>query len=162
MLFETETRYTFEEYKRACNTKVLNQKIRITITVICLVCMVLWGINGIINIPGGVVVGLSCLFFAIIFPIIMIARYNYSVKKSYNTFAAIRDAAYHFTFFENKMEIVKPHGKSDIEYGEIYDIVETKTNFYILASSTTLAAIIVKANCSDELIVFIQNLKNKK
>lgn len=53
----------------------------------------------------------------------------------------------------------KCSGILQVQYRQIYRIVETKTNFYIMLSRNQ-GIIIVKANCLPELIGFLTQLKN--
>ena len=46
-----------------------------------------------------------------------------------------------------------------LKYSQIFRILETKTNFYLLTAENQ-GTIIVKKNCSPALIAFLKELKN--
>ena len=62
------------------------------------------------------------------------------------------------SFYEDYMEQVSVLGSTRIYYREIYKVLETATNFYLMIGRGA-GSIIVKENCSEALIRFLQNLK---
>jgi len=47
-----------------------------------------------------------------------------------------------------------------IRYEELYKIIETPTNFYLMLSPQH-GSIVIKENCSDELLMFLDQLKTR-
>lgn len=66
-----------------------------------------------------------------------------------------------YTFFEHHFEMKNEKEEYYINYHDIYDLIETKTRFYIRTGRYS-AFIIKKANCSEELIQFIRKFKRNK
>ena len=84
---------------------------------------------------------------------------NKSVEKAYfsNSFLQ-NNRLQSFSFYADHFEEKTNASLSKIEYSLIHTIIETETNFYILTGENQ-GYVIIKNNCSPELIEFIQNLK---
>ena len=63
-----------------------------------------------------------------------------------------------YSFYEEYLEEKNNDSSAKIEYSLIHNIIETETNFYIMIGNNQ-GHVIIKSNCSPELIEFIQNLK---
>ena len=72
-----------------------------------------------------------------------------------------KNGLYTYSFYENYFEAKTNNSFTKFDYEDIFSVIESKTNFYIMKSPNQ-AHIIVKNNCSPELLEFISNLKNKK
>ena len=80
-------------------------------------------------------------------------------KKTYYSNKAITSCVADFEFYDNYVREITQNGETKLEYSKIYKIIETKTNFYIMAS-VNQGFIIVKSNCSDGLIDFIKSINS--
>ena len=96
------------------------------------------------------------LMFAIIYPIafylvLKLSRYfKYKKESKYlNVTSAIN-------FYEDSIEQVNEFSSSKIPYDNILKIIETKTNYYLMLGTNT-GFNIIKANCSQELLDYIEN-----
>ena len=69
----------------------------------------------------------------------------------------IQNATYKFKFNDNGFEVISPKGSSSIEYSALYRIIETKDRFYLYISKNQ-TFVIIKENCSNELIALLQEI----
>ena len=82
------------------------------------------------------------------------------IKKTYESNKAMKRNPVSTVYFYNEyLTETNSKGAVNLAYADIYKIVETKTNFYIMLAKNN-GIIIVKQNCTPELIIFLQNLKN--
>lgn len=82
------------------------------------------------------------------------------IKKTYESNKAMKRNPVSTVYFYNEhLTETNSKGVVNLAYADIYKIVETKTNFYIMLAKNN-GIIIVKQNCTPELIIFLQNLKN--
>ena len=64
------------------------------------------------------------------------------------------------TFYSDYLMTRTSGNETRLKYSEIYRILETKTNFYVLTAANQ-GTILVKKNCSPALIAFLRELKNE-
>lgn len=102
---------------------------------------------------------LSVFLTALIF-VVFTALVNKTIKDTYySNKSLLKFPVVFVNFYENRLESDNKQQFSKYDYEDIFKILETKTNFYIMVSANT-SIIIVKQNCSQELITFIQEIKN--
>ena len=154
-LYVTETAYTLEEYNKF-NKAVMGNKLHI-ISLLLLLC-------GVLNYLASRNV-YWILFFVIMIAIIEIVcplSQKSAVKKLYYSDRHLqKNFMNQFCFYQNYFESKTYSSYTRFEYADIASVKETKTNFYLM-KTTNQGFIIVKANCSPELITFLTNLKNQK
>lgn len=63
-------------------------------------------------------------------------------------------------FYEENVVQNSSFGKLSADYARLYDIDETKTNYYLYVTKKR-AIIILKSNCSEELLSFIAKLSHR-
>lgn len=158
-LYKTQTAYSFEEYSKYNEAVLLKQKslkavmIIIPVLYVLLMGVVLYATKE----PSTVfVLVLALLLSAVIFT----ASFKKTIKKTYYSNKAITSCVADFEFYDNYVREITQNGETKLEYSKIYKIIETKTNFYIMAS-VNQGFIIVKGNCPDGLIDFIKSIKAK-
>ncbi|MDA3064554.1 MULTISPECIES: YcxB family protein [unclassified Campylobacter] len=83
------------------------------------------------------------------------------IKNFYNTTKAIQDKTAVITFFDDYFIDKTETFTTQLKYDELYKIIETNTHFYLLLSKYGGGSIIVKENCSAELIEFLQKIKRE-
>ena len=83
-----------------------------------------------------------------------------SAKKCYysNKSGINEISTYHF--FQNTITELREAGTDTFVYNDLYRICETKEHFYLMISQNK-GIIIIKRECTPELIAFIQELKRK-
>ncbi len=98
---------------------------------------------------------------AMIVTAIWFTRYKRAIKRAYYTNKElVNNPVNIIDFYEDHLICKKEKSISECQYKNFYRIIETKTHFYLMTSSNT-GIIIIKQNCSPELIVFLQDLKEK-
>lgn len=155
-LFTTHTAYTFEEYKKFNQKLLLGKRIALYVSTYLLLALITYMVVFITkNSIFELFLALWLIWFLILSPIFQ----NSALKKAYYSNKTIRKiGVYTYDFFSDHLEAKTDRSFSSLEYCDIYKIIESKTNFYIMIS-VNQAYIINKSNCSPEFIEFIQNLK---
>ena len=82
-----------------------------------------------------------------------------SAEKTYNSNDfKHKNSLWSYSFFDDHLEEKDENSYDKLEYSMIRKIIESDSNFYIMKSEKQ-GYIIVKSNCSPELIEFIKSLK---
>ncbi len=94
----------------------------------------------------------------ILYPLILVAK----SKSYYKSNGIINggDAETELRFYEDRFKSLCGENVSVLTYDKIYKIIETKTNFYIMIS-TSQGMVVVKSNCPDGLEDFLRELKGR-
>jgi len=156
LLHKTTMKYTFEEYKKF-NKSVMKKRIKkvyITLIVLLVMAFLLWYINPFSSLP------LFLVLFILIYPIMLNIGTNKAVKKCYNSNELLKDINQTLEFYENHFIAITDKSEANIEYDKLYEILENKTNFYLMIGDNQ-GYLVLKEKCSKELISFIEELKNK-
>lgn len=98
-------------------------------------------------------------FTAILFVLIM-ASFSITLfkKKGNKSLIKVQEQQLTYRFYENHLQMQNMYGISNFNYKDLYSIVETETNFY-LKISVQQHIIIVKTNCTSELLDYIRQLQ---
>ena len=148
-MFTTETRYTLDEYKKY-NHAVLWKIKKVPVTILLLELILL----GISYFTKDMTYILGALLVPLIFKIVL----GIQARKTYGDNPRIHNVVFSCSFYEDFMEQSSVLGSTRIYYREIYKVHETGTNFYLMIGRDA-GSIIVKKNCSAELIQFLKNLR---
>ena len=167
MLFETETKWTYDEFKKMNRAMLKKRYIRKIVLVIILLLVMLYLEANLYSTykrigftPGRVAFIVGSMLVFLIICVLSYLRVHNSIKKAYFSNKRIQDATTHFSFYEDRIEINGCLGNSVIKYDELYKVIETKENFY-LCVATNQASNIIKRNCSEELITFLREKASK-
>ncbi len=156
-LYKTQTAYSFEEYSKYNEAVLLKQKgfkaVMITLPVLYVLLM-----GAVFYSTREISTVFVVLFALLLSTAIFIASFKKTVKKTYYSNKAITSCVADFEFYDNYVRELTQNGETKLEYSKIYKIIETKTNFYIMAS-VNQGFIIVKGNCPDGLVDFIKSIK---
>ena len=157
-LFTTYTEYTYEEYKKMCSVirnKIQKMNLRIIAVFVALfisfICLFLQKDYG---------VALSFFIAALAFPVVVNIVLKLSVFKAWKTNKILKNMTSRYSFFEDHFEVDNKLGHSSIFYNNIFKILETGTNMYIMISGNQ-SMIIINNNCSPELLAFLQTIHVK-
>ena len=154
-LYTTQTAYTFDEYKKYNKRILLNKLLLIFILFIAVITLLFILSKSSIFL---ILMLLYIIILAVVLPILI----NWNLKKVFYADKHLqKNGLYTYSFYENYFEAKTNSSFTKFDYEDIFSIIESKTNFYIMKSPNQ-AHIIVKNNCSPELLEFISNLKNKK
>ena len=151
-LFQTQTTYTFAEYRRysrALQNKVMHRPLVIAVMMACLVLLALLSDDNSMRVAFLIVAVLTPLIFSLIG--------SRMEKKAYYANTAMQDVVLTYSFYPDHVETNNTLGFTTIPYDKLYRVVETPTNFYLLIARNQ-GMVIVKENCSAELIAFLQKL----
>lgn len=158
-LYKTQTAYSFEEYSKYNEAVLLKQKSLKAVMIIIPVLYVLL-MGAVFYSTREISTVFVVLFALLLSTAIFIASFKKTIKKTYYSNKAITSCVADFEFYNNYVREITQNGETKLEYSKIYKIIETKTNFYIMAS-VNQGFIIVKGNCPDGLIDFIKSIKAK-
>ena len=153
--FMTHTIYSFEEYKRYCRTiqnKMIHRPVVIAVMMVAFALLALLADD--LSMRIGFLIG--ALLCPLIFHIISAVM----EKKAYYANRAFQDADLTYSFYPDRIETRNVLGFTTISYDQLYRVIETKQNFYLMISQNQ-GMIIVKQNCSPELLSFLQQLHTK-
>ena len=153
MLFETESIYTYDEYKKSCYGIWVESK-KAIFTILLSIFLIFSGI--VIALSGSVDFGFYLIIMATLVPFAIFFVSQRRIKKAYYSNKMLKDLAVHFTFYDDYFEVESKTGKSHIEYKNLYKLYEAKDNFYPMTGSNTIY-IIEKSKCSKDLILFLRN-----
>ena len=148
-LFKTSIKYTFEEYKGF--TKAIYRyvyKVHIMILVIIIALLILFAITK----------NFMAILAAVAFPLFFIYFMNRETKKVYESNRVLKDNFSVFDFYDKYFEQTNAVSHSVVKYSDIYKIIETDKNIYIMVAKNE-GYILLKSNCSKELIEFLKNIK---
>ncbi len=98
------------------------------------------------------------IIFALIYPILFLITRNMGVKRVFNSNKVLQNAVVEFKFYEDHFEETNPSGTSNITYDKLNEIIETKTNFYLMIAKNQ-GYIVIKQNAPEGLIELIQSKK---
>lgn len=150
-MYQTKAEITFDEYRRFCNA-VRSRSIWTTI----LIDEVLFILLGLLF--SRWFVWVMVIAIGVLFPLILRAVLNRRLKEEYCSNLVVQGDQYTLLFYKDHLEKTGRSGTMQVQYRQIYQIVETKTNFYIMISKNQ-GIIVVKQNCLPELIAFLSKLK---
>ena len=158
-LFETQTCWSYAEFKKYCFSVMRRSTSYIVGVIITCVAAALGALYTVDLIMKNIMVP-----YAVILLILMLALPSVTyifpartINKRYMSNTLIDPSPYSIFFYKDGFSAEE--GET-LSYDKIYKIYETKTNFYIMLSSN-MGINIIKANCSDELIEFLSALKVK-
>ena len=83
---------------------------------------------------------------------------NKQAENYYNSNKKLQNQKVEYEFYEDYFKIKGQDFENNMNYADLHNIIESKENFYLMESVAT-AFIIIKANCNQELINHLSNLK---
>jgi hypothetical protein len=150
-LYKTTIKFTYEEYKKF-NDAIMWKKYLIIVSI--LACLLI--------LTGGILLqNLFLILFAIVYPFLFFLAKNIGVKKFFESNTLLKDKDISFEFYEDCFEIKHEAGDEKIPYDKLCDIVETKTNFYLMIAKNQ-GYIIIKENMPEGLDEFLRGKKQVK
>ncbi len=107
-----------------------------------------------------VVLLISDALFLLLFMLLLRALTIRQIKKTWNSDKLAQNSTVSFAFYDDAFEAVDANGNTRIKYSDIFAVYETKKAVYIMISNIQ-GMLINKADCSDELVQFLLNIKAK-
>ena len=155
MIHKTTVKFTYEEYKRFSLTiiKKALTKSAIGLLILLLFAAILFGMN------NSKLSALLCAF-VVLYTFMLVFKINSQIKKTYESNELLKDIEQTIEFYEKHFIAKSDKSETTVEYEKLYKVIENKTNFYLMIADNQ-GYIVSKANCSQELIDFIIELKKK-
>ena len=126
-----------------------------------LIMMFVLLVIAVINFKGGnKQLGSILLIMVVALPMLLDIMMKKQVTKAYNDNANTQGINTSLTFYDNYYEGHSEIGDNKYLYEELYKIIETPTNFYLMLSPQH-GSIVIKENCSEELLMFLDRLKTR-
>ncbi len=126
-----------------------------------LIMMLVLLVIAVINFKGGnKQLGSILLIMVVALPMFLDIMMKKQVTKAYNDNANTQGINTSLTFYDNYYEGHSEIGDNKYLYEELYKIIETPTNFYLMLSPQH-GSIVIKENCSEELLMFLDRLKTR-
>lgn len=156
MPYETETTITMDEARKLSLTHILKASQGLwRFIIIADVVYLLFAIVTILLKYYPAV--LICCLGIVVFTAMPFIKAYLSSTNEWKSNKLIQNATYKFKFNDNRFEVISPKGSSSIEYSALYRIIETKDRFYLYISKNQ-TFVIIKENCSNELIALLQEI----
>lgn len=151
LLYATKTEYTLEEYQKfnrivQYEVNHLNWTMGIMMALLCLLAYFQ---------EDFLFVGMAFMV-PVIFPLVL----RLQSKKVYQSNRSVQGTVTYSRFYEDHFETTSSIGISCFQYEDIFRILETRTNFYILVAKNQ-GIIIVKAGCEPGLIDLLKRQKEE-
>ena len=152
-MHKTTVKFTYEEYKRFSLTimKKALTKSAIGLLILLLFAAILFGMN------NSKLSALLCAF-VVLYTFMLVFKINSQIKKTYESNELFKGITQTIEFYEKHFVAKSDKSETTVEYEKLYKVIENKTNFYLMIADNQ-GYIVSKANCDDELIRFIGNLK---
>ena len=147
-LYRLTNKYTYEEYKKF-NSAVIMRKKTLVITIIAVLMILIGGI---------LLESLFLILFAIIYPILFVLFMNIGVKRVYNSNKILKDLDVNFEFYDDCFIVKHEAGEAKIPYDKLNEIIETKTNFYLMIARNQ-GYMVLKENMPEGFEEFIKSKK---
>lgn len=151
-LFQSQTKYTFDEYKKY-NRLMLYKVRRVNKTIIMFEIILL--------VLAVVIRDLTYVAGALLVPLIFKLMFYLQEKHAYQKNPQLHDMVMTHRFYEDHIEQESKLGVVTIYHYQIRDVMETSTNYYLLTANNG-TIMIVKENCSPQLLEYLEELKDKK
>ena len=94
----------------------------------------------------------------VLFPFIQNAQIKRRVKQAWKTNRTIQNLKTHLTFYDDGYVGTNTAETLEVRYDKLWRIYETPTNLYLMLGETQ-GTNVIKANCTPELIAFLQEKK---
>ena len=159
MPYETKSRWTIDELKKLNRAALFKlHKPYVAFIVVLEVIFAAGFVLSVLIRSTSLMIEFIALF--IILPLAVKLATNYKINKSFKTNKILQDTVTTYRFSEDRVETSSERGTAFIRYDELYRILETDTNFYLFISKDQ-ALNIIKAECSPELIAFLQEKRRE-
>ena len=164
-LYQVREKNTFEEVKKF-NWAFVKRKpgfwiVRILSGLCFLVFAGFFLYLGYFYYRGLLALGLIYLAAAICEPFIAVWQGNRRIRKEFESNAIHYNTDSCYEFYDTYFLDIDTHGMTRIEYRELFGILETKTNFYLMQGKS-MGCLLCKANFPEGLAEFLRRLNVKK
>ena len=151
-LFQSQTEYTFNEYKKY-NRLMLYKVRNVNKTIIIFEVLLL--------IVAFVTKNMTYVLGALLVPIIFKVVFYLQEKREYKRNPRLHNMMMTHRFYEDRIEQESSLGNVVVYHYQIRDIYETNTNYYLITQNNG-TIMIVKENCSIDLLAHLRQLSELK
>lgn len=151
-LFQSQTEYTFSEYKKY-NREILYKVKKVNKTILMFEVILL--------ILAFVIKDLTYVACALLVPLIFKMSFYFQEKRAYKRNPQLHNMLMTHRFYEDYIEQESKMGTVIIYHYQIQNVLETSTNYYLLTGNNG-TIMIVKENCSMDLLEYLRQFKEKK
>ena len=162
-LYETNTKITIDEYKKY--NKTLFKKVNFIRGLLALIVSILLVVFIILPKANLSTIETISLFLAYFIGFVIAVLFlklfqNISVKSTYKKLNKNNPDVLDMKLIFYKDYMIQKTKKNEykVYYKDLYEVLETKDNFYLMLSQNQ-GVIIIKSNCNKKLIEFIEELK---
>ena len=162
-LFTINSTFSEEEVVRFNKYVILHMFHHVRNVIICNIILLLFTVGMIVNdiTSEDFPIGSIMMFLVII--IVNWSLYKSPIQKArkvYRQNKTIRDAIYIVKFYDDHYVVTCNEIESSIPFDKLYKIIETDTNYYLMASKVS-GTIICKADCPNDFDVYIHEFINR-
>ena len=156
-LYQTFTDYNLEEFTRFNMIVPLRiSRYRPKILAVCYILMIFSAFLRVFTAPGTSAFTYLLVVFAL--PLVLVYVSKRQCRRVYNANPQLQERHSVMRFYEDHLQETSNQQSVDVPYSSIAHLVETRTHFYLMTAANQ-GMIIIKNNCSAELIHFLQDLK---
>lgn len=161
--FTINSTFSEEEVVRFNKYVILHMFHYVRNVVICNIILLLFTVGMIVNdiTSEDFPIGSIMMFLLII--IVNWSLYKSPIQKArkiYRQNKTIRDAIYIVKFYDDHYVVACNEIESSIPFDKLYKIIETDTNYYLMASKVS-GTIICKADCPNDFDAYIHKFINR-
>lgn len=154
-LFETKTILTYDVYRKFSFEAARKTKFAVVLIVYEVIVLLL-AIASIIM--KRYTIFIESVILLIIFPLLTYLIRIRAINKIYYSNKVALNQEYIIRFYPDCIVRITDNSTANFKYDQLYKVIESKENFYIMISANQ-GIPIIKSNCSPELIEFIRKLK---
>lgn len=158
-LFETDIICNFETYKDYSNYIALKEQKLLLKALMIVFLMFAFGLTLYSKYHT-----LEPIFIFTIAPLAFLLtlfiKLKNGIKKAWNSNKSLQEKNIHYDFYDDHFVMTHEKGTMEIKYDDLYKILDNKKYIYIMIANNQ-GHILLKENCSNELIKFICDKKRK-
>lgn len=154
-LFETKTVFTYDLYRKFSFDATKKSKFTVALIIYEVLVLILAIASVIMK---RYIIFIDAVVLFIIVPLCTYLIRIRAIKKIYYSNKVALNQEYIIRFYPDCIVRTTDNSTANFKYDQIYKVIESKENFYIMISANQ-GMPIIKSNCSPELIEFIRKLK---
>ncbi|MBQ5739679.1 MAG: YcxB family protein [Oscillospiraceae bacterium] len=151
-LYTTKTEYNYDEFKRYNWTMLIARGKLAQHLLLELVFLIIAIVVPLIFHRFQVLALIPALY-----PLIVVVLYVFRVRKAYTASGAPRSMTVNYEFYETELVERLDKGSAHYPYAKLQNLVETKTNVYLLLPGN-VSIVLVKKNFPEGLTEFVRTI----
>ncbi len=149
-LYKVTSKFTLEEYRRFNNT-IMRKKYLMVASIVAILLIL----------TGGILLhSLPLILFALIYPILFFGAAEIGVRRVFNSNKLLQNMEITYEFYDDYIYEKHDGGEEKVPYEKLADIIETKTNFYLMIAKNQ-GFVISKENMPEGLGDFLRGKRQK-